>query len=227
MNTMAIVNSFGECVATMNDPLNLEQKRTTHSQRTGTYNCGGYAFETYNWLLPFFSGNNFSPFVWREVCKINRWEYDENELENGNTEGEIIYENCETATIEELVSIITKLNEQLDEDEAYDLAYRIFSWGEYDAPAAMILSIKHLLNAFPDLRLIKNFSKLKDDEYGIAYACGGGDFHFIKYKNGFYSHKMGMDEICVVNNMEETFSKLGYNSKIILFAKKINKKIDL
>lgn len=221
MDRMALVNSFGECVSTMEDPFNFSKKRNDTTQDRKDYNCGGYALETYNWFLPFFSSHNFSSYVWREVCKVNNWEFDEEGLENGDTQGELIYGGYEQEVIEALASVLMKLDSSLEEEDAYDQADSIFQWGYWDEPAAMVLSIKFMLNAFPTLRIISDFSELEENEYGIAYACGSGDFHFIKFKDGVLTHKMGNQEIKTISDVEETFSELGYDSEITFFAKKI------
>lgn len=81
------------------------------------------------------------------------------------------------------------------------------------------LMIKRMLNAFPDLRIVSSFDVLNNDEYGIAFATGNDDFHFIRYDDGIYSHKRGGLEIEQIKDKEDGFVGR-YNSKIVYFAMK-------
>ena len=81
------------------------------------------------------------------------------------------------------------------------------------------LIIKRMITAFPDLRIFSSFKDLEEDEYGIAFATGKDDFHFIRYDNGIYSHKRGGLEIEQLKDEEEGFGKR-YRSKIIYFGMK-------
>ena len=83
----------------------------------------------------------------------------------------------------------------------------------------MKLAIKRMLAMFPGLRRIKFFDELKDDEYGIAYAAGGDDFHFGRYEDGVWTHKRGGSRIEEVGCEDDVFGKK-YNSKRFYFAMK-------
>ena len=76
-----------------------------------------------------------------------------------------------------------------------------------------------MLKTFPDLRRIKNFNELKDDEYGIVYATGGDDFHFGKCEDGIYSHKIGHLWAEKAETEDDIFG-YRYNSKRFRFAMK-------
>ena len=89
----------------------------------------------------------------------------------------------------------------------------------FEYPLLIKLAIERMLKTFPDLRRIKNFNELKDDEYGIVYAAGGGDFHFGKYENGVYSHKMGDLSAEEVETEDDIFG-YRYDSKRFRFAMK-------
>lgn len=223
MDRMAILNCYGECLSLSDDPLNYKRKRNSETELIGAYNCGGYALETYNWFLPFFC-RIYDGYVWKIICAEKHWEYDEDRLENGNTEGEIIYQDYLEEVIELLVEEILDNNKDYndveDEDDAERIAYDIYYSGDYSAPAAISLTIKLILSAFPDLRLISNFSEVKENEIGIAYAAGDGDFHFIKYENGKLTHKMGCNQIEEIEDLYECFYNAGYGSEVFFFAKK-------
>ena len=64
-----------------------------------------------------------------------------------------------------------------------------------------------------------SIDELKDDEYGIVYAAGGGDFHFGRYEDGVWTHKRGKSRIEEVDCEDDVFGKR-YNSKRFYFAMK-------
>lgn len=89
---------------------------------------------------------------------------------------------------------------------------------------------KEILDSIDGIREIKNISELKENEYGIAFKACYRDFHFCKFENGIWSHKMGIGEIEALLP-EQVFSKkwnkrsgfntgLNYDSKTIYFAVK-------
>lgn len=104
-------------------------------------------------------------------------------------------------------------------DAFYERIYEALRYGLYNYDILMKLAIERMLRSFPDLRRIKDFSELQDDEYGIVYAAGNGDFHFGRYEDGVWSHKMGSYPIEAVNNEDEVFG-IRYNSKRFRFAMK-------
>lgn len=120
--------------------------------------------------------------------------------------------------IEDTTDILEELGIDYDEDlcAAIDNALDCLT---FEHPLLIKLAIERMLKAFPDLRRIKNFNELKDDEYGIVYAAGGGDFHFGKYENGIYSHKMGNLSVKEVKTEDDIFGHR-YDSKRFRFAMK-------
>lgn len=230
-NYMSLLND--KSVSNAKDAFNLERKRSENTEHDVDYNCGGYALETYNWFLPFFSACIFNSAVWRQVCKINGWEYDKDELENGNTEGEQIFADY-VREITDLLAEEVLANHELyeiapdDAEYAYDIAYEIFYEGNFSSRAAINVAVDLMIKHF-NLRLIKSFEELKDNEYGIAFATTEphffNDFHFIKYVNGIVSHKMGgqpielLDIKAVNKEIENFFNRLDYNSEVYYFAK--------
>lgn len=112
--------------------------------------------------------------------------------------------------------------EELGIEYTEDLCNRIWdalAFNIYEDNILMKLAIERMLAMFPDLRRIKSFNELKDDEYGIVYAAGGGDFHFGRYEDGVWSHKRGKSSIEEVDCEDDVFGKR-YNSKRFYFAMK-------
>ena len=97
----------------------------------------------------------------------------------------------------------------------------------YDNPYMMQLVVKRLLSLFDGLRLIKDFSEVKEDEYGIVYATNSLDFHFGRYDNGILSHKTGSEPPCVVDDIEKIFEtdEELYDSERYFFAMKKDYKL--
>jgi len=92
-------------------------------------------------------------------------------------------------------------------------------WG-YNHPILIKLAIERMLETFPDLRRIKSFDELKEDEYGIVYATSWtGDFHFGRYEDGQWSHKQGWSPVAQVESEDEVFG-MRYNGKGFRFAMK-------
>ena len=228
MVIMALLSN--KSVSNAADAFNLMKERSADSEFTSNYNCGGYALETYNWFLPFFNGSAFSAYMWQQVCEYNGWDYDYDCLENGTTEGEVIFSDYEDEIIQLLAKEILanpQDEDEEDEDYAYDLAAEFFWSGDFNHPAAVAVAIKLMIQNF-NLRPIECFDDLNEDEYGIAFATqtGGGDFHFFKYRDGIFSHKMGncyVEEFDVpptLDNISNLFAGMGYDSNVHLFAKK-------
>lgn len=161
------------------EELDIFNSHNTHDNESSwNYNCMGYAFHSYGWLLPF-DGS-----------------YD--------TTDEVITE--------------LGINEKLNEEEKRELTNELYH-DIYNNSILIQLAIKRMLNFFSELRLINSFNELKDDEYGIVYACCSEDFHFGVYENGSYSHKMGGEPIRIVDNEDDIFYNR-YDSERIYFAMK-------
>lgn len=82
--------------------------------------------------------------------------------------------------------------------------------------------VEHMLNEFPNLRLIKDEEELKDYESLILFRIGDRDFHFVKKIGNTYYHKTGwipkiweMDKEDVYRNYWD-FGR--YDSPIKMFA---------
>lgn len=172
------------------DPLNSKKTRTEENTRLVSYNCGGYAFETYSWFFPY-----------------------EDEEERDDY---ILYWIKEGWSKEQIITLL------LEEDTNY------------------------ICELFGDkVRVIKNMSNLEEDEIGVAYRlrleifnnfdfdtntpedCFDYDFHFRKFKDGFWTEKLGISSLRPINwepNSEAPWistSSLIYTGPIVFFAVKI------
>lgn len=78
-----------------------------------------------------------------------------------------------------------------------------------------------LLHCFKGIRRIQNLYELKDDEYAIIYATCSNDYHFVKYDNGVYTHKIGDGAVEEIEDDEQAFSPK-YTSTRYYFAMKKN-----
>lgn len=104
-------------------------------------------------------------------------------------------------------------------DELCDRLWEDLEFQNYDTPILLKLAVERMLKTFPELHQIKSFDELEDDEYGIVYAAGGGDFHFGKYENGIWTHKIGDNPIEEVDCEDDVFGDR-YDSKRFYFAMK-------
>lgn len=98
-------------------------------------------------------------------------------------------------------------------------AYQAFLESDYNNFFLREICIKRILKRFSNVRLIKNFSELRKNEYGIVFATGENDFHFGRYEHKEYSHKLG--ECCIefVEKEDDIFGK-EYDSPRHYFAVK-------
>lgn len=103
--------------------------------------------------------------------------------------------------------------------ELCDRISESLEWNIFEDNILMKLAIERMLAMFPDLRRIKSFDELEDDEYGIVYAAGGGDFHFGRYEDGVWTHKMGKLCIQEVDYEDDVFGER-YDSERFRFAMK-------
>lgn len=226
-NTLfSLVNKRGDYISLEDDPFNLLRKRTIKNTSNDEYNCGGYALETFNWFIPFFNGSSFDDATWEEF--YNSFHKNDEEV-NYNYLAEDDNNYCELKKeffkeIQKEYSFSKKIDKE-KESIILETANEIFYNRCYDHPIALTIATTFMLSAFPKLRQIKSFRELKKGEYGIAYAAGNGDFHFCKYSNGIFTHKIGDCKIEEVKSYEEAFFPR-YDSEVIFFAMKIrsNKK---
>ena len=119
---------------------------------------------------------------------------------------------------EDVDDILEELGIEYTED-LWDRIWGALSSYIYEDDILMKLAIERMLSMFPDLRRIKSFDELKDDEYGIVYAAGGGDFHFGRYEDEVWTHKRSKSRIEEVDCEDDVFGKR-YNSKRFCFAMK-------
>ena len=144
------------------------------------FNCMGYAFGCFAWMLPLDA-------FFEDGSKV-AIEYSRNN--GGMTD----------ATID--ASII----------DAVDSAY-------YANDYLMEVFVERILKDFSDVRVVDDFDELDSDEYGIVFACGDDDFHFGRYDEGIYTHKMGSYEVEIARNEDEIFGSRYYSDRVY-FAKK-------
>lgn len=211
VSTLAsIKNSNGEFFSRISDPLNIRRQRNSNNTPEYLYNCMAYAFNSYCWMVPL-----ACQFFFDDVYESES-EYDD--------EGNIISEPEDYYTKKEITEYTNELwnrivacggNERDFED--------IFCDADFTGKIGYKLVINNLLNTFKGLRQINSLSDLKEDEYGIIYAAGYGDFHFCKYDpvNDIFSHKMGHLPIEIIGDYEEAFS-YRYDGERVFFAMKGN-----
>lgn len=179
------------------DPMNKYRTRNSDNTNQFRYNCGGYAFETFNWFLPYqFDFDN-------PDCDSER-DMEILELLQSDFSIEEIYEEIEYRDIEhikyvlgERVRVINTL-EELCENE-YAVAYRFY------------------------IHPNKEADFFEDD----ADDCFDYDFHFRKFMDGIWTEKLGCGSIEEIDWDEkntdswECSEELVYDSKTIFFAVKI------
>ena len=109
---------------------------------------------------------------------------------------------------------------EFDEDE-------FGSWYDYNE-WLLNVTVSHMLDTIDGLRLIENVSKLKENEYAIAYRVGAEieDFHYMRRSDeGRWFEKQGWDSIHEVDENYVYADKWEltpwefYDSDLILFAK--------
>lgn len=85
------------------------------------------------------------------------------------------------------------------------------------------LSVKRMLQEFPDLRVIQSLDEVQGDEYPILFRhSSDGDFHFIKRCNdGVWRHKRGGTFIDTISKTELWGVWCHrYDGEIVILAKK-------
>jgi hypothetical protein len=182
-------------IADIEDPFNTEKTRDYENTDTAEYNCMGFALLNFAWMHPLFSHCD-----WEHFCDDCR----EDEAD----------ESQDLATLNIEINCETDGEREYAEEEVYychQFVHRI----------AMKLAIENMLAHFKGLRRIDSFDELKDGEYGIAYATGDYDFHFVTYfpKYGYYS-KQGKWDVEKNNSLEEGFDDRYYSERV-LFARPI------
>lgn len=192
--------------------------------RTGitSFNCGSYALDLGEgvWYIPYITPDRVDSEMWSAIDESEY--YSEEEIAN-------------SSSIQDIVNSATLASQQWQErrDEIiagfYDFYEGCFGYHPKDideecldgwcSEDSLELSVYIMLHTFSWLRQISSFDELNEDEYGVAFAVGGGDFHFVRYENGIYSHKMGSNEIDIVSSVDEAFGER-YDVGTVLFAAK-------
>lgn len=164
------------------------------------YNCGGYALGIYEWWIPYMTPTRIEH-DYNEVYDEADW-YDESDTSEDAIRARKNFEYWD-ARYSDLLDGFEYLfrlcfDREYDETDECDLA-------DFDSKLCMDFCIFILLRSFKWLRRISSFEELKEDEYGIVFAIGHGDFHFVRYENGIFTHKMGGTNIEVVKKWKEAF----------------------
>lgn len=119
------------------------------------------------------------------------------------------------------IDIITELNLNPDNKRLYERLEFCLDYGDFLDKNMMAYAKKIMLKAFPDLRVVEDFDELKEDEYGISFACSYDDFHFGKYEDGVWTAKCGGSRIYEYENEDDVFGDT-YDSPRMRFAIKKN-----
>jgi hypothetical protein len=211
--------------STQQDVRNRLHLRNEDNVKTRSFNCGGYALETFNWFLPIVTQDFISEHAEEKWLIQNGYEACWEIEDESDKEKEL----CDYIDIkvqageEEILKLLEEIEipDNIGPEEAKAEALELYKNHCYNSPIALSLVKGNLLKTFSDLRVIKDWGELKNDEYGIAYRGGPDDFHFIKYdqKEKLYTHKLGWQFIETLISLEDGFGD-DYNSKTIFFAKK-------
>ena len=126
--------------------------------------------------------------------------------------------NCHKVTP---TDIIKELNLNPDNKRLYERLEFCLDYSDFFDKNMMAYAKKIMLKTFPDLRVVEDFDELKEDEYGISFACSYDDFHFGKYEDGVWTAKCGGSPIYEYETEDEVFGDV-YNSPRMRFAIKKN-----
>lgn len=109
---------------------------------------------------------------------------------------------------------------QIDDDMVYDTVYEALLDGDLTEPHLMEYMVHAILRDCPNrIREIDDLSDLQINEYGVLFRGGFNDFHFIKYEDNEFSHKMGGQKIEILSSAGECgLDWLGYTSETHYFA---------
>lgn len=177
------------------DVFNKNKTHSIFSEPNSNYNCLAYVLGAYAWLHP--------------IGVLSELDDGSNE----NISNEMFVEN--------VAAIISALgiedNNELVSQDIYNALY------EHDYSNCYLMEYVswRLLHCFRGIRRIHNLHELKDDEYAIIYAACYNDYHFIKYDNGIYTHKIGDGAVEEAEDEEQAFSTK-YTSIRYYFAMKKN-----
>lgn len=196
------------------------------------YNCGGFAFETYNWFLPFFNNRVLEEIEDRLDYTVEDLveEFDCAEEEDAEKNEEFrvcrnFIQNFDVSYIDDYEADIYEEIQEVAEELGYEdeadiecIRKRILDYHDFSHEVAFEIAVRHMKAAFPDLRIISDVSELKKNEYAIVYGTCCDDFHFAKYVDGKWFHKPGGNEIEEVESWEDAMAGR-YYGKHIMFAK--------
>ena len=192
------------------DALNQRRYRNENNVEDFEYNCCGYAFETYNWITVY---PTYDLMLFLEDTYFEEQEEEDIAVRTFKTDDEFTEVSTNINRI-----INSSLSIFKDKKFASLVRERIYDVPNFLFPYVIKIIIDNLMATFKDVRRIKDFSELQEDEYGIAMATSSFDYHFAKYEDGIISHKMGGRAIEVVESLDDAFEK--YPSKRFFFAKK-------
>lgn len=119
------------------------------------------------------------------------------------------------------MDIIKELNLNPDNQRLYGHLRFCLDYTDFFDKNMMAYAKKIMLKAFPDLRVVEDFDELKEDEYGISFACSYDDFHFGKYEDGVWTAKCGSSPIYEYESEDDVFGEV-YDSPRMRFAMKKN-----
>ena len=203
---------------TRGDVFNLSPR--VHENELKNYNCGGYALGIYEWWLPYITPSHIErdyDDVYNEVDSYDEDDFSEDAVRARNN---LEYWDTHYSDMIDGFECLFRacFNRKYREDDEYELE-------EYDTKFCLDFSTFILLHSFEWLRRISSFKELRDDEYGIVFAVGHGDFHFVRYENGIFTHKMGGTDIEVVKKWKEAFrtpygDEVRYDAGHVFFAAK-------
>lgn len=226
---MVNVSNYGYNKNFLADAMNRNGARTQSNTRSESYNCGGFALGTFSWYYPYGSD-------------IVDYAYDHgfiNEAQKEEIYADVDRESYEWEE-EDFLCDFNGSKKTCDVIPTYEVwkSMAIQDCLECCVPSIfnrnsgfMEYFIDKMLKEIPKLRVINDFSDLKENEYCVAFRVGHGDFHYIRSNNSkcdVWIGKMGwnrvkrIDEEVSTDNLEEFFDVLfgmRYDSDTILFAK--------
>lgn len=196
-----------------------------YDDKDESYNCGGYALGIDEWYHPYVTPQKADYYY--DAAEDNfdsDFEPENDEEKEEYTVAREYYEYWQEH-YDEVVDGFHKFffdcfGHEMTDDEEREL-------GKWSSDNCVILSVFIMLSVFPWLRKIESMDELNNDEYGIIFAVGHHDFHFVRYDNGIYTHKMGPCPIEEVDDWRKAFycdwfsdEEMRYDKGHVFFAAK-------